>query len=105
MRSSKDNHERHKTVTTQELLTVHDQLDKDVAEASSAWNRLCKGHTDAMGRVDDYFRLTIEYRVKRDEYYRAFKKLREFNQSVSKNTEYQKIRYAELMVQRFANVK
>lgn len=85
----------------QELLATQSQLDKDVTETSSAWNRLCKGHTNAMGLVDDDFKLTVEYRVKRDEYYRAFKKLREFNQSVNKNAEYQKARGAVLRARLF----
>lgn len=92
-------------MTTQELLLLHNQLDKVATETSSAWNQLCKGHTNTMGLVDDDFKLTVEYRVRRDEYYRAFKKLRDFNQNVNKNPEYQKARRAELMAKRFANVK
>lgn len=71
----------------EQLVAEHDELDKQVIETSNAWNRLCKDHTNAIGLVDDNFRLTTEYRVKRDEYYRAFRKLQNFNQQASKNKE------------------
>lgn len=74
----------------EQLVTEHDELDRQATESSNALNHLCKDHTNAMGLVDDDFRLTIEYRIKRDEFNRAFKKLREFNQQANKNKELRK---------------
>lgn len=85
----------------EQLVAEHDNLDKQVTEASEAWNKLCKGHTNSMGLVDDEFRLTVEYRVKRDEYNRAFRKLREFNQQANKNKQLRRFLDERTRAQRF----
>ena len=88
----------------QQLVAEHDELQRQVEETSLAWNRLCKDHTSAMGLVDDEFRLTVEYRVKRDEYYRAFNKLREFNQQANKNKALRKFLDERTRSRRFQKV-
>jgi hypothetical protein len=87
----------------QELLELHKQLDDEVTEASERLNKMTRGHIGPMGLVNEEVRMTTEYRVVRDNYRRAFNKLRAFNQENYKNKEYQEARRTEIYKKRMQN--